>query len=195
MSRDDETLGVYNAQAQKYEQMVAAEPTPGLDDFIAALPADARVLDLGCGPGQCAAEMAAQGLNVEGTDASPQMVALTQARGIPAHVAQFSDLSNTAVYHGIWANFSLLHLSKSDLPDILSRIHTALIPGGLFHIGMKLGMGELRDGIGRFYAYYTEDELLQHLTTAGFTAETITHGEGKGLSGQIDPWIVVHARG
>lgn len=195
MSRDDETLAVYNAQAQKYAQMVEAEPTPGLSEFIAALQPGARVLDLGCGPGQCAADMAARGLTVEGTDASPEMVALTLARGIPARVAQFSDLTDTAVYHGIWANFSLLHLSKSDLPRTLSRIHTALIPGGLFHIGTKLGMGEHRDGLGRFYAYYTEDELLQHLTSAGFTAERTTHGEGKGLSGQIDPWIVVHARG
>jgi SAM-dependent methyltransferase len=194
MSQDDETLAVYAAQAQDYADMVAQEATPGLPRFISALAPGARVLDLGCGPGQCAVEMAAHGLTVEATDASAEMVALALARGIAARVAVFADLSAQGRYDGIWANFSLLHAAKSDLPDALARIHAALVPNGLFHIGMKLGTGEHRDAIGRFYAYYSEGELLQHLTTAGFTPEHIEHGEGAGLSGEVSPWILVQSR-
>ena len=193
MSVDDATLAVYAAKAREYDRIVGAEATPGLPRFIAALSAGAKVLDLGCGPGQCAAEMVAHGLVVEATDATPDMVALACARGLNARIARFTDLADHAAYDGIWANFSLLHAPKSDLPAHLARIHDALRPGGVFHIGLKLGMGEHRDTIGRFYAYYSEDELLQHLTKAGFTPDHIEHGEGAGLSGEVSPWILVQA--
>ncbi|WP_300515794.1 class I SAM-dependent methyltransferase [Aliiroseovarius sp.] len=195
MSHDDETLAVYDAQAQAYAEMVAREVTPGLPRFISGLPDGARVLDLGCGPGQCAVEMAAHGLSVAATDASVEMVALARAQGVAAQVAVFAALTEQAQYDGVWANFSLLHMAKSDLPDVLARIHAALVPNGLFHIGMKLGTGEHRDTIGRFYAHYSEDELLQHLTTAGFTPDHVEHGEGTGLDGSLSRWILVQSHG
>lgn len=49
-----------------------------------ALPAEAAVLDLGCGPGRHAARLAGWGLGVLGVDTSPTAVALTAARGVAA---------------------------------------------------------------------------------------------------------------
>jgi hypothetical protein len=70
-----------------------------------------------------------------------------------------------------------------------------LKPGGYFHIGVKLGTGEARDALGRFYTYYGEDELEERLAEAGFTPITRKHGAGRGLDGTRAPWIWTLCRG
>ncbi|MFX0543937.1 class I SAM-dependent DNA methyltransferase [Roseovarius sp. S1116L3] len=197
MSVDPETLAVYSAQAQAYDDMTAdLEGDKHLATFLAAMPPNARVLDLGCGPGRAAAQMAKAGLRVDATDAVPEMVDMAAARpGVTALQADFDDISGNDLYDGIWANFSLLHASRADLPRHLAALKTALKPGGLFHIGMKTGAGEERDTIGRLYTYYTEDELRALLQHAGFTPEASWTGRDKGLSGQMSDWVVVHAHG
>lgn len=52
-----------------------------LDRYVAALPGDARVLDLGCGPGRHTGHRTFAGLQVLGVDSSPTAVALTRRRG------------------------------------------------------------------------------------------------------------------
>jgi hypothetical protein len=60
---------------------------------------------------------------------------------------------------------------------------------------MKLGTGEQRDTIGRFYAYYTQAELTNHLKTAGFSVNRFGTGQSKGLAGFPEPWIIITAHG
>jgi Methylase involved in ubiquinone/menaquinone biosynthesis len=165
-----------------------------LDRFSAALPKGARVLDLGCGPGQQAAALRARGLTVEASDASPEMAALAlRDHGIAVRVEPFEALDATALYHGIWASFSLLHAPRADLPALLARIHRALVPGGAFTLGMKLGAGEGRDDLDRFFAYYTEAELRDLLADAGFTVSHARQGVGSGLSGQPASYVILFA--
>lgn len=152
------------------------------------------VLDLGCGPGQWAARLRDAGLIVDATDASPEMVELARANyGLAAKLATFEQLTVEDHYDGIWANFSLLHASRADFPGHLNRVHRALRPGGCLSIAMKLGSGEQRDRLGRFYAYYREDELRALLTKAGFTVSRSRIGNGKGLAGSDDTFVVMTA--
>lgn len=195
MSPDRETISVYDARAEDYAAMIARENHPGLEAFLAAVGPDAHVLDLGCGTGAMAAKMMAAGLTVDAVDASDGMIEIAQKRGVPARKASFDDLSAVAQYDGIWANFSLLHAPRAALPGHLAAIHRALRPGGHFHIGMKLGEGEERDGIGRFYTYYSEAELDGLLSDARFTPLQRAHGSGKGLSGEVAPWIWILSHG
>ena len=135
---DAETLKVYAEKVEDYANLVTrGTPDRDLQEFIDGVPAGARVLDLGCGPGNSAAMMMDAGLEAEATDASPEMVALAIEAGVTARVATFDELDAVAVYDGIWANFSLLHGRKSDMPENLARISTALKSGGFFHLGLK----------------------------------------------------------
>lgn len=195
MSADEKTLSVYAERLAEYAKMNAEMgDAPGMADFIEALPEGAKVLDLGCGPGNLSAAMAAVGMDVDAMDASPEMVAHARAtHGLHVCVARFDEIEGERLYNGVWANFSLLHAPKSDMPGHLATLHRALVPGGLLHIGMKLGEGEARDDIGRFYAYYSEEELTGLLVDAGFTPVATEHGSDKGLAGNVDPWIVVRA--
>ncbi|CUH66281.1 Cypemycin methyltransferase [Thalassovita gelatinovora] len=194
---DPETIRIYDTRAQEYAQVTAAE-TPGrlLSDFIAAQPKGGSVLDLGCGPGIAAGWMAKAGLKVDATDASAEMVALAgQHPGVNAKQALFDDLDVVGRYDGIWANFSLLHAPRADMPRHLAAIHRALKPGGLFHMALKTGQGEKRDPIGRYYSYYSEPEVLDLLHAAGFTPTKIVHGRDKGLDEVVADWISVASHG
>ncbi|MBT2131407.1 class I SAM-dependent DNA methyltransferase [Aliiroseovarius lamellibrachiae] len=195
MSADPKTLAVYDAQVAEYEKRVAQKPTPGLTEFVTRLPPGGHILDLGCGPGSSAVELMEQGFSVDATDGSAEMVARAAARGVTARQALFHEITGDGLYDGIWANFSLLHLPRAEMPEILSRLRLALKPDGVFHIGLKLGKGEARDRLGRFYTYYQEDELTDLLTRAGFAPFDRIIGAGTGLDGQISDWIVLHAEG
>jgi len=192
---DKDTLRVYDAQANRYAEVTEGlSRDPLLADFIAALPPGGRVLDLGCGPGIAAAHMAAQGLAVDATDASAEMVALARAHpGVTAWQASFDEIAGEALYDGVWANFSLLHAPPAAMPRHLAALHRALKPGGRLHIAVKTGTGEARDRLGRFYTYYTAAELTALLDTTGFTILFSTTGRDIGLDGTPADWLSLAA--
>jgi SAM-dependent methyltransferase len=195
-TQDETTIAVYDAKADDYAQAFSdAAGSKALRRFMDQLPAGASVLDLGCGPGAHAAALHANGFQVTAMDASAAMVEKARAhKGVTVRQAGFADLNEQAAYDGVWANFSLLHSARADFPGHLLRIATALKPGGIFHIGMKTGEGEHRDALGRFYTYYSLDELRSHLTAVGFEVIDQVEGEGKGLAGTVDPWVEMLAR-
>ena len=193
---DKETLAVYGEKAQEYLELTqeAPEKEPLFAAFLAALPPQATVLDLGCGPGHFAAAMAQHGHRITATDASPEMVALADKHpGVSAAVATFDDIAGDQIYDGVWANFSLLHAGRADMPRHLAALHAALKPGGLFHIALKSGEASKRDTLGRLYTYYTDAELTGLLQDAGFTVTNRAEGADKGLDGQMATWIALHA--
>ncbi len=193
---DKQTLGVYSEKADEYAAMSEKvdRKDPSLRAFIEAMPPGARVLDLGCGPGGCAARMAKAGLKAEAFDPVAEMVALAQSHpGVHARQAGFDDVEGTSVYDGIWANFSLLHAPRKDMPRHLARIAEALKQGGRFHIAVKTGTGSHRDSIGRLYTYYTEEELTALLAAAGLTVIHQREGKSLGLSGEEAQWIALAA--
>ena len=195
MSGDARTLAAYDDQARRYCDLVDGDEPLMLRAFIKALPEGARVLDLGAGPGQDAAKMAAAGLMVTAMDGSPAMVAIAAAQpGVEAVQASFDSLDAIARYDGIWASFSLLHAARTDLPRHLAAVHKALKQNGLFVIAMKLVSGERRDSFGRLYSYYGKIELADLLENAGFAITATETDSSVGLEGNDDPYLVISAR-
>lgn len=189
-----DTLAAYDRKAEDYKRMVADWNDPCLAEFIAAIPPGGAVLDLGCGPGHTAAVMAAAGLAVTATDGSAEMIRLAEQHpGVTARLETFDEISEQAAYDGIWASFSLLHAPRAAFPKYLRALHVAARPGARLHLAMKLGQGEATDNLGRFYSYYTQDELNRYLQQAGFTVASAVTGSDKGLSGNIEDWIAIAA--
>lgn len=194
---DDETLNVYAQQAERYASLSddANTEDPCLVAFITDLPPGGRALDLGCGPGASAAVMAQAGLQVDAFDPVAEMVALARRHpGVSARQAGFTEVSGQDVYDGIWANFSLLHAPRSDMPAHLARIASALKPGGRFHIAVKTGSGAKRDVIGRYYTYYERDELIGLLQDVRLHVFDQFEGVSVGLDGVEAHWIALAAR-
>lgn len=189
---DARTIAVYDEQAEEYAAMSdqANADDPRLQVFIDAVGDGGRVLDLGCGPGASAGVMAEAGLVVDAVDASSSMVALASTRsGVAARQAEFADLDAVGLYDGVWANFSLLHAPKRDMPVHLAAVRRALVPGGVFVLTLKLGSEERVDRLGRFYCDYLDDEIDALLADAGFEVTDRWSGSGAGLEGSVADWI------
>ena len=193
---DKQTIDTYNANVSAYRALVDKLPEiKHIQHFVSLVPPGATILDFGCGVGNAAAEMKKAGLNLVCVDASAEMVRTARELfGVAATVSTFADLDAVQAFDGVWANFSLLHAPKADFAGHLNAIHTALKPGGLFFIALKIGDGGHRDKLGRLYAYYREEELDEILQNCGFIPGEKRFGALKGMAGDVEDWIGVFSR-
>lgn len=193
---DKKTIATYDAKAADYVKLTGTDaPDTTLQAFIDLMPKGARVLDLGCGPATASAHMRDAGLRPDPVDASQGMVDLAnQTHDIGARLVTFDDIDAEAMYAGVWANFSLLHAPREDLPRHFKAIYRALLPQGVLHIGMKTGEGGARDAIDRLYTYVTVTELRDLLEAVGFTITFTKQGAERGLAGTMDDFVIMRAQ-
>jgi len=141
-----------------------------------------RILDLGCGDGILTAKIADAGAEVVGVDASDDMIAAAQARGLDAHIANGEVLTFGAEFDAIFSNAALHWML--DGKAVAAGVFRALKPGGRF-VGEMGGQGNvaiLRAGIraelvARGYPvpandpqwYPAPDEFTAIYAAAGFT--------------------------
>lgn len=193
-THDPDTLAFYAAEAEAYAARRWAAPQPRLGRFLAALPAGAAILELGCGGGQDSAVMLARGFEVTPTDGSPEMAREAERRlGQPVAVLLFQDLEGDLLYDGVWARACLLHLPRPELPGVIGRVHRILKPGGRFYASFKAGAGEGRDRLGRYFNYPSAEELRGAFAAAPWNALEIEAAEGDGYDGEPTPWLHVTA--
>lgn len=193
---DKRTIDAYSTRVADYLSVpLPPEQIEARMAFAEAVVDGGYVLDLGSGPGSDSAFLQRQGLRVRAIDATPAFVEHARDNGVDAHLGTFDDVTEEAEYDGIYASFSLLHAPRADFARHLSAIHKALKPEGIFFLGLKLGTGEHRDDLDRYYTYFSQTEIEEALTQAGFTIDRITTGMGTGLAGSYDGFILVLAHG
>ena len=193
---DAKTISFYDGAAERYANLTeTASAGPLLQSFMALLPANAHVLDLGCGPARASRHMRDAGHHPDPVDASQGMVDLANTtHDIGARILTFDEVNMVAASDGVWANFSLLHAPHKDLPRIFTALATALRTSGVLHVAMKVGTGELRDRIDRLYTYVSVAELHGLLADAGFTVLETLEDHEVGCAGTDDPYVAVRAR-
>ncbi|WP_331252145.1 class I SAM-dependent methyltransferase [Ruegeria lacuscaerulensis] len=191
---DKRTIDAYTARVAEYLSIpLPPEQIEARMAFAEAVAEGGYVLDLGSGPGSDSAFLQREGLRVRALDATPAFVEHAQQNGIDARLGTFDDVTEEAEYDGIYASFSLLHAPRADFARHLSAIHKALKPEGVFFLGLKLGTGEHRDDLDRYYTYFSQTEIEEAMTKSGFTIDRITTGVGAGLAGSYDGFILVLA--
>ncbi|TFH10521.1 MAG: class I SAM-dependent methyltransferase [Candidatus Atribacteria bacterium] len=133
-----------------------------------------RLLEVGAGTGRDSRYFQDAGCDVTCIDLSSNMVRLCQDKGLDARVMDVAALSfPTNSFDGVYAFNSLLHLEKSELPDVLLEIQRVLNPGGLFYFGTYGGFDH--EGIyqnddhvpKRFFSFY-DDEHLRRVVGQSF---------------------------
>jgi SAM-dependent methyltransferase len=164
---DETTLQFYRENAEAYAGWAKA-PSTRLRGFLALLPPGGSILELGCGAGNHSAVMLAEGFSVRATDGSPEMAGIASQRlGHPVEAMRFDQLDANGAYDGVWASACLLHVPRDELAGILARIHRALRPSGVFYASYKMGEGDGRDSLGRYYNYASPEWLEAICASAG----------------------------
>lgn len=191
MSGDDRaTLDFYATEAETYAGRSRELGRGRLRRFAELVPANGKVLELGCGGGQDSEALLALGLDVSPTDGSPELAAQAAKRlGRPVSVLLFEDLTAETAYDGVWANACLLHVPRRGLPGILARVHRALRPGGVFYASFKAGEAEGRDRFGRFYNYPDTDWLRTAYGDLGWSRLDIEEDLGGGYDQEPTRWL------
>jgi trans-aconitate methyltransferase len=167
-----------------YRAHAAYVPALGAAVFELLNPqAGERILDLGCGEGALTEKIVAAGAAVVGVDASAEMVAGAQARGLDARLGNAEHLAFDGEFDAVFSN-AVLHWVR-DHDAMLAGVHRALKPGGRF-VAEFGGHGNIaaiqvairsvlahrgwETNIHRYYA--TPAEYSVRLETHGFT---VTH--------------------
>lgn len=92
----------------------------------------AEILDLGCGIGDQARDLARLGARVHGVDANQDVIAHAVSRGIPDARFRCDNITNPAnddgKYDGVWISFTTAYFPRFDV--LLRSVDSSLRPGG-----------------------------------------------------------------
>ena len=156
---------------------------PGVDKLLSMLPANASILDIGCGAGQKTEYLVNKGINVTGADFSEEMVTIAKEQ-MPATrflVLDFYNIDEVEeTFDCVVAQAVLLHIPKKDVVRVLEKTKQVLKPSGLLYLAVKERRqgspdekGEVENDYGdeykRFFSYFSIPELKSYLEQAGFS--------------------------
>jgi SAM-dependent methyltransferase len=148
---------------------------PLLVEWLKYLPADARLLDLGCGGGHDAGDLDQRGYRVVGVDRTGALLSAGRRRHalLPLVRADLRQLPFEAMsFDGLWAAASLMHLPKPAARRLLTDLFRLIRPGGLLAATVTQGAQSclVTDGWvpGRYFARWRKEELARAVRRAGW---------------------------
>lgn len=169
MDYKKKTIESYNQNAkelsEKFKDLMDLNRRSEFQRFIDLLKGN-KIIDLGCGSGDHSLYFKERGLDVTAIDLSEEMIKLCKEKEIKAFVKDIEDLDfQDKCFDGIWAVTSLLHITKSNLKDVIKKLNLILKDEGILYVCVKEGEGEylIEDKSGntsRFFAFWKEDEFI-----------------------------------
>ncbi|MGE5094956.1 MAG: class I SAM-dependent DNA methyltransferase [Betaproteobacteria bacterium] len=149
-----------------------------------------RILDFGCGPGRDLAAFRALGHEPIGLDGSRELAAMAREHsGCEVWEQDFLHLRlPEGRFDGIFANASLFHVPRSELPRVLRQLHAALVPEGVLFTSNPRGHNEEGWNAGRYGVWHDLESWRAFLEAAGF-AELEHYYRPPGLPRAQQPWL------
>jgi len=189
----DGTLAYYNRSAEAFwEGTRDHDVNQNIDALLRHLEGDGphRILDMGCGPGRDLARFKQLGHMPVGLDGAIRFVEMARVHsGCEVLHQDFSRLALPAEsFDGIFANASLFHVQRGELPRVMRELWMALRPGGvLFSSNPRGNNTEHWDG-ERYGAYLDLPTYQSILGGAGFV-ELEHYYRPAGQPRELQPWL------
>jgi ubiquinone/menaquinone biosynthesis C-methylase UbiE len=169
----------YNAIADRYlaERTRDSEDVRLLDDFMERLPANAKVLDAGCGAGIPISQTLSEHFDVTGVDFSEVQIELAKKHVPNAHficqdVTKLDFAANT--FDGICSYYAIIHIPREEHQPLLANFYRMLKSGGF--VLLCLGAEHLIDDIDEnylgtrmYWSHYDTETYLKMLKDCGFS--------------------------
>lgn len=156
------------------------ELTALLARLLAGSPADAPVLDLGCGAGVPITAWLAQRRPVTGVDLPARQLELAR-RHVPNATLIQADMAQVdfppATFGAVVAAYSTIHVPRDEQPPLLRRLHGWLRPGGGFLATWPSTTWEGQEadwqgwGAPMWWSHFDRATSLAMLRDAGFVVE------------------------
>ena len=133
------------------------------EPFLKLLPSNAHILDAGCGSGRDSFYFIQNGYKVTAIDASEKLSKLAfKLIKQPVLNISFQEMEFENEFDGIWASASLLHIPRTEIDDVLTRLTKALKQYGFIYASFKYGTEEYEKD-GRLFNCYDESSIVQLL--------------------------------
>ena len=148
------------------------------------------ILDFGCGPGRDLQAFALRGHRVVGVDGAPALAEMARSHGgCEVWQQDFLRLElPDACFDGVFANASLFHVPRQELPRVLRQLHATLKPDGVLFSSNPRGDNQESINGERYGAYYDLETWRDYLTAAGFI-ELEHYYRPAGLPREQQPWL------
>lgn len=202
MERYQISAATFNKLAKQYQDKYMALPlyTPTYDLLCERLAEDAKVLDIGCGPGNIARYLLHRRprLDYFGIDLAPNMVALARANNPSANFSVMNCLDIGTLsehYDVIVCGFCLPYLTQPQVVALLNAISNRLKTGGILYLSTMEGdyvnsaMQTSSSGDKAFIHYHDGVELMAMLESHGIKAEYV-HRQDYPDRGDVDLFII-----
>ena len=187
------TLQHYNQSADDFWQGTrdhnVSQNISALLDHIQGTP-PFRTLDFGCGPGRDLKVFAELGHLAIGLEGAERFAAMARVySGCEVWEQDFFKLDlPPRHFDGVFANASLFHGPRQELPRVLRELHATLKAGGVLFCSNPHGKDEEGWHRGRYGAYYAPETWFSLVSATGFI-ELTHYYRPAGLPREQQPWL------
>ena len=198
MDSNIKVIEAFNQFAEKYADSTFSNLLQyELNRFIALLPKNGSLLDVGCGSGRDVHYFLDENLKVVGVDASEKLImeAKKKVESGDFRVMNMLDLSFDEGFDGVWALDVVSYLSKDKILDVLKQFSKVLKESGILFISVRKGEGEKlvrHEKLGKeevLISFFGQNELEGLLKKSGFEILNSNVEEGEHFT-----WINMFAK-
>ena len=153
-------------------------------------PPPCRILDFGCGPGRDLTQFMALGHKPVGLDGSSAFVDMArQSSGCEVFWQDFLALDlPDSHFDGVFANASLFHVPKQELPRVLQGIWATLKSDGVFFASNPRGDNQEGWSGNRYGCFHDLEQWRSYVVAAGFK-ELQHYYRPPGKPRHQQPWL------
>ncbi|QBR72119.1 SAM-dependent methyltransferase [Beijerinckiaceae bacterium] len=149
-----------------------------------------RILDFGCGPGRDLKTFRELGHIPTGLEGAGHFAAMARAySGCEVWQQDFLKLELPEDYFdGVFANATLFHVPRQELPRVLRDLRAALKPGGVLFSSNPRGENQEGWNNGRYGVYHDLEAWRRYLAAAGFV-ELTHYYRPEGVPREQQAWL------
>ena len=187
------TLEHYNGSAESFRDGTRDhDVTQNIDALLRHIEGAApfTILDLGCGPGRDLAAFRKMGHVAIGLEGAERFVAMAREdSGCEVWQQDFLKLAlPEGRFDGVFANATLFHVPRQELPRVLGELRDALKLRGVLFSSNPRGANEEGWNRGRYGSYHDLENWRELLNAAGFT-ELEHYYRPPGVPREQQPWL------
>jgi len=156
------SINYYNQNADKYcSNTLNVDMSKIYHSFLQHLPANALILDAGCGSGRDSLYFLNQGYRVVAFDGSSEMAGRSsELTGLQVEHCTFEQFQSREQFDAIWACASLLHVEKEKQATVIKHLAGYLKAGGIFYMSYKYGDRDYEKD-SRIFSCFKEEEFKE----------------------------------